>query len=106
MFERASKLKLLTLVETMLDVDINKIKRSKAIKSTDYMEIIKKGYVDLQNVKESCGTDWFDGCIRELVRIGLVERIKMNYLPNQQAQLLRLSDKGKIFATFLNRKLV
>ena len=105
MFVRASKLKLLTLAETMPRVNINKIATSTAIKSTGYMRNIRKGYVDLQNVKDSCGTHWLDGCICELERLGILERITLNYKSDQEAQLLRLTNKGKIFAKFLCEEL-
>ncbi|MCJ7633999.1 hypothetical protein MUP77_16630 [Candidatus Bathyarchaeota archaeon] len=105
MFDRASKLKLLALAQTMTGVDINRIRQSREIKSTDYMKNIKKGYVDLQNVRENCGQEWFDQCISELFRAGLLEQTELDYISGQVAQFIRLSNNGKDFVKFLNNQL-
>jgi len=102
-FSRASKLKLMTLANTMPGVNINKLKQSSALKATRYMKELKKGYVDLQNIADACEPKWFDSCIRELIRVRFLEQKELEYRPGQQAKLLRLSKIGKRFADFLDR---
>lgn len=104
-FDRASKLKLLALADTMPEVDINKLKQSEPLKSTEYMKNIEKGYVDLQNIADACEQKWFGPCVRELLRTGFLEQRELEYRPGQQAQLIRLSKIGKKFADFLYRVL-
>jgi len=100
-FDRASKLKLLALADTMPGVDIKGLRQSNAIKSTKYMKTINKGYVDPQVIADTLKEKSIDQCISELLRINFLEQRELEYRPGQPAQLIRLSKIGKTFVNFL-----
>lgn len=100
-FDRASKIKLLTLAETMIGVNTNKLPESEAIKSTKYIKMLRKGYVDEGAIFDSSTEESSSMCCDELVRIGFLERKEIEYRPRQIARLVRLSNAGKKFIDFL-----
>ena len=102
MFDRASKLKLLALADTMLGVDIKELRQSDAIKSTKYMKTIKKDYVDLQVIADAFDGKSVNQCVGELLRVGCLEQREIEYRLDQPAHLIRLSKIGKKFVDFLD----
>lgn len=103
MFDRASKLKLLVLAETIRGVDTKKLRQSDALKSTKYMKTLNKGYVDLSVIAETFQEKPIDQCVDELLRINFLKQRELEYGLAQRAQLIRLSKIGERFVDFLEK---
>lgn len=102
---RASKMKLWALAEVIPGHNIAKTRQLAKLAATQYVRAIKKGYVDHQIVADRCKEEWFNYCLNELQRTGLLEGLLVEFLPKRNAQLIRLSKVGSKFVDFVNNAL-
>lgn len=95
-WERASSLKLLTLADRTSGERIEDIKRSKKIKSTEYIKMIRKGYLDTELIGEE-----FSPYVNMLSQKGFLDIKNAKVGPDLEAKVVKLTRKGKKVAEFL-----
>jgi hypothetical protein len=95
-WERASSLKLLSFAEKTSGLRIEDIKRSRKIKSTEYMRMIRKGYLDTELIGEE-----FSPYINMLGQKRYLDIKYAEVGPKLEAKVVKLTRKGKKVAEFL-----